>query len=353
MSNIVSSPVPEQAQPSGSIVLGHRDAFSVVMRSTAAELYKIRRRLMSKIFLFIGIPMVILLFSFYLLVGALSSAYGGSSTTCTTGSNGQQMCTTQQLTAERKERQRESNTRDLRLPNSFTTAGGIASFLSLIFLSILAGTIVGGEYSAGTIRLMLTRGPTRTEFFLAKILALLISAFLFVLILIPIGILAGALFNLVFGIGVNFNFFTGEWVLHALLFFLLEVLNVFVFAMIALCFSTLGRNPAAGIAAALVWWVLENILTSVLRIIGISNPGQVGDVLKAIPNFFVGNDVSALLTHQSDILNGVKQITAPVTDSQYTIPEIVDWVALIVIAVYLIVFIGSGWWTHQSRDVTN
>ena len=59
-------PVPTPGR-SASLVMGNQSFVSVLLRSTAGELYKIRRRLMPKILLPIAAFIVIMAFSFIAL----------------------------------------------------------------------------------------------------------------------------------------------------------------------------------------------------------------------------------------------------------------------------------------------
>ncbi len=211
----------------------------------------------------------------------------------------------------------------------------------MIILIILAATIVGGEYSVGTIRLLLTRGPTRTQYFLAKIGAILISIVAVLLALAIVGIVTGTLLNFITGIAISSSFLTGTWILHAVLYLLTATLGLFVYTMLALCLCTLGRATAAGLAGALVWWFLEGVIGTVLTLIGTLNKGTLADILKAVPNYFIGNNVTALLDNQTQYLTGGQG------------SAISNVHALLVLAAYLIVFIGGAWWVHHSRDVTN
>jgi ABC-type transport system involved in multi-copper enzyme maturation permease subunit len=189
---------------------------------------------------------------------------------------------------------------------------------------------------------MFTRGPTRTHFFLAKIGAIIVCIILSTLIIVLLGILTGALLNLFTGIGTNFSFFTVSWFLHSLLRVLIAMLGLFMFAMIALCLSTLGRATAAGIAGALVWWGLETVLGGIFQLIGNEVGGTLANIANAIPNYFITNSIGTLSQNQSHYISSSVQPGA-----------VPDWQALIVLAVYLIVLIGVAWLVNQRRDVTN
>lgn len=354
-------PIPAPRR-STSVVMGSQDFLSVLFRSISAELYKIRRRLMSKILLIVAIPIMIIIFGFAALpaiiaIGTPTTAYLQSCTNTSNFSSGgntppgapagtapcQQTPTQAEINQAQQYKQNlvTQFSAPLRLPGSLTTSVGIIDYVGLIILIILAATIVGGEYSVGTIRLLLTRGPTRTQYFLAKIGAILISIIAVLLVLTIVGIITGALLNLITGIAIDTGFLTGTWILHAVLYLLIATLGLFVYTMLALCLCTLGRATAAGLAVALVWWFLEGVIGTILTLIGTLNKGALADTLKAIPDYFIGNNIAALLDNQRQYLTGGQG------------SAISDGHALLVLAVYLIVFIGGAWWVHHRRDVTN
>jgi ABC-type transport system involved in multi-copper enzyme maturation permease subunit len=317
--------------------MGNQSFVSVLLRATAGELYKIRRRAMSKVLLIIGAALIVISFSFI----ALSVLLTASTPHCTSVGNGTAHCA--QPSGAQLSQLTATAAAPLHLPAALTTTVGIIDTVGVVLIIVLAGTIVGGEYGVGTIRVLLTRGPSRTQYLLAKVLAILASIFVTLVILIPLGIIVGALYNLTTGIGVNFGFFTGAWVLHAIIYILLAALNMFLYALIALGLATLGKSTAAGIAGAVLWWFAEGLLGTILTLVGVSNPGTLGDILKAIPDYFISNNIGSLLSEQSSYL-------VSSANNTNTIP---DWRAWLVIAAYLVVAFGITWWVLRRRDITN
>jgi len=126
-----------------------------------------------------------------------------------------------------------------------------------------------------------------------------------------------------------------------LLYALIAMFGLFMYTMLALFLATAGRATAAGVAGALVWWVLENVLSGVLTLVAILIKGPFGDFLKAVPDYFIGNNVGALLQNQTQYFMG----TGPNALS--------DVHALIVLFVYLVVFIGLSIFISLRRDITN
>ncbi|MBV9229082.1 MAG: ABC transporter permease subunit [Chloroflexi bacterium] len=322
-------PIPAPARRH-TVVMGRQDFFSVVLRLIGVELYKLRCRTMSKALSTIAILSLILVF-FLIAVST------NTSDTASSLAPGEQV-----QTAAEKQAELAMISAPLRLPNSLITSVEVINYAGLVLIIILAGTIVGGEYAVGTIRLMFTRGPTRTQFLLSKVGAIFVCTVLGTFALALIGIVVGAFFNIVMkGISTNFSFFTGTWVLHASLYLLAAALGLFLYGMIALCLSLLGKTTVAGVAGALMWWVLEGLLGQVFYLLGTLNRGILGDFLKAVRDYLIGNNVQALLQNQTHYLVG---------DSA---SQLSDLHTLFVLVFYIILLVGLAWWVNERRDVTN
>jgi ABC-type transport system involved in multi-copper enzyme maturation permease subunit len=333
--------------------MGNTDFISVLLRLTGMELYKIRRRAMSKVLAAIAILAAVGLF-FLISLGTIfivnSPPESFLPPSCppssiSTPSSNQPACTPHQPTAAELEqaKQNRQNTLQnvsapLRLPTSLflTVQAALTPFTVLII--ILVGAIVGGEFSIGTVRLMLTRGPTRTQFLLAKIAAALVCILLGILGMTLLGILTGQLLNLISGIGQNLNFFDAAWLGHAILYLLIAMLDWFIYAMIALFFGTIGRSSVAGIVGALTWYFVEPILTTAFNLLSLILRE---DWLRNVPDYLIGNNIGALQQNQGQYL------------FHGTPSNLSDLHAIIVLAVYLAIFIGLALWINERRDVTN
>lgn len=321
-----------------TVVMGRQGFFSVVFRLIGVELYKLRRRTMSRVMSVIAIISVLLVFT---LIGVSSALVASSPTSAYM--HGEVGTVSEAQAAQARQDTLMNISTLLRLPDSLFATVQIIDTVGLILIIILAGTIVGGEYGVGTVRLMFTRGPTRTQFMLAKLGAILCCSALGVVVLVPLGIIVGALFNLVTGIGLDMHFFNGGWLLHAFLYMLVTVLNLFMYATIAVCLATLGRTTAAGVAGTIIWWIVESVLSGLLTLVGSFNQGVLGNLLKAIPDYFISNNLSALVQNQHQYLLGESVPAGQISDIH----------ALLVLVVYLLALGGLAWWVNEKRDVTN
>jgi ABC-type transport system involved in multi-copper enzyme maturation permease subunit len=344
------TPPPPLSVRSSSVLLGRQDYISVLLRLSGMELYKIRRRAMSKVFGIISLTLIVLAF----LVISLGTIFVVNSPPSSFGppdcsqSNNASGCSNQQLSQaqldqakQAKQETLQSVSDPLHLPTSLNVATGVIDFVGEILIIILAGSIVGGEYSVGTVRLMATRGPTRTQFMLGKIGAIIVCIAIAFVVLTPLGILTGLLLNLISGIAPSYAFFTAAWLGNALLYVVLCMLSVFTYAMMALFLGTLGRSTAAGVAGALVWALVEPIVGGILKVIGLLLKNTTGTIISAIPDYFVSNNLSALLQNQGQAIfnGGASQLS--------------NLHALIVVAVYMVIFIGLSWWLTIRRNITN
>lgn len=331
----------------GSVIMGRMDFTTVLLRLIGMELYKIRRRLMSKV---LGVLAIVLALLVPLAVGlelaitqntpASQFAPACQSTNAGTQSN----CSSLSSIASESIKQAAISalTEPLRLPNALelaTTQGELNP--ALILVIILVGSIAGGELSIGTVRLMFARGPWRGQFLLAKYGAALVCTALGVLAMALTGVVLGQLFNLASGIPQSTSFLDAAWVGHVILYLLATMLNWFMYAVVAIFFAFLGRSTVAGIVGALTWFFAEPIVSSILTVAGHFGLGLFGAFMGALPDYLMGNNARALQLNQAQYLfhGGASSQS--------------DLQALITLAVYLVVFIGLTWWLNESRDVTN
>ncbi len=303
-----------------SVLMGRQDYISSVLRLTGMELYKLRRRLMSKVLAFISIISTVSLFGLLALAAFLMAKNG--------------------IPTEDIRRFSES----LRLPVSLSLVVQLLQSMGLILIIILVSTIVGGEYADKTMRLMLTRGPTRTQLLLSKVGAALTCVVLEVVGITLLGILSGFIFNFTTGISPTFEFFSASWFGHALLYILITMLGLFTYAMMALFLSTLGRATAAGLAGVLTWSFLIEPAINVFGLFGKTISGPLGSFFQSLPDYLIGSNISLLLQNQAPYV-------FPTSPGTQIPPQLSDIHAMLVLAAYLVVFIGIAIWVNMRRDV--
>jgi len=342
-----------------TVVMGKQGFVHVLLRLIGVEMYKIRRRVLSKALISIGLSVMIgafLLLSIeaFVVLNRPLQEYGvrqcSPQDTMRRPAFGQ-TCIDHAPTQEeiaQAQRIKQIAVLDsfapLHLPVSLFIAVSITMIVGTILLVILAGTIVGGEYSGGTVRLVLTRGPTRAQFLLSKISALLLCVVLGFFMMVLTGLVVGVLLTLPSGIATPLDFLQhGDWV-HVLLYPLVALFGLFVCTMLALFLATLGRATAVGVAGALIWFVLESVLSGVFNLLA---PGPVGNFLKAVPDYFISNNITILLHNQTYYFTSDPYFTGnpPLIGSNLH--------ALLVLLGYLVVFLTLSLWVSIRRDITN
>ena len=303
-----------------SVLMGRQDYVSALLRLTGMELYKIRRRLMSKVLSFISVLSTVSLFGLIALAAFLMAKNGTPPVAI----------------------QRFSEA--LRLPESLSLVVQLLMTLGQILIIILVSTIVGGEHTDKTVRLMLTRGPTRTQFLLSKIGAAIVCTVLGVAGIALLGILTGFIFNFTTGIAPTFDFFSISWLGHAVLYLLISMFGLFTYAMMALFLSTLGRSTAAGMVGVLTWSFLIEPVINVVALFGKAISGPLGSFFQSLPDYLIGSNISVLLSNQGPYI-------FPTPSGSQVAPQSSDIHGLLVLCVYLVVFIGIALWVNIRRDV--
>jgi ABC-type transport system involved in multi-copper enzyme maturation permease subunit len=322
----------------GTVILGRMGFLSVLLRLVGMELYKIRRRMMSRVL----VSLAILLALFVPLAVGVELIISQNTPASQFAPFCQQMHCPADVPGQARQAAQAALSGPLRLPEALQLATTQNELnLAAVLAIILVGSIAGGEISGGTARMMFTRGPWRGQFLLAKYGAALVCTVFGVLSMALVGVVVGQLLNLLSGVPQSLDFLSAAWVGHALLYLLATMLNWFMYAVIAVFFGVLGRSTVAGVVGALTWFFAEPILSNILTIAGNFSPGGAGVLLHALPGYLLGNNARALQLNQTSYLFGGS--AASQTNLQ----------ALITLVIYLAFFIGLTWWLNESRDVTN
>lgn len=341
--------IPTSAEPTvervAPIVMGRRDYLSVLLRLISMDLYKVRRRLLSKILLLI---LILLIGGGFFVAGVTTirdadlPATSFATYSCAQFPHDPE-CLDHPATLADHQRAKQQAIDGLALylnmPGNWNAQERFLIERLVVLGIIFAGVLVGGEYSLGTVRLMFTRGPTRLQFLAAKIAVLTICIVPALLFVILLGSAVGAAMAHLAGVGAGFGFLTGDVFGHFVLFVLLGMLFWLAYMLMAVFFGTVGRSTVAGIVGPLIWLLLEPVLSGFLS----SAPGFV----QYIPNYFLGNNLVSLIYQQMQAI-GILGGDAASQAGAYP-----AWQSLLVVAAYLAIFIGVSCWLTVHRDVTH
>ncbi|HZU66912.1 MAG TPA: ABC transporter permease [Ktedonobacteraceae bacterium] len=346
--------IDTQARPDvkrvAPIVMGRKDYLSELFRLVGMDLYKVYRRLLARVLLLVGICVIALVF---LGIGIAVLHYASEPVTSFVPSK---CAATPQLSAAGCITHQPATLADMQREKQRVVNGG-AQFLTMpgawfaeehffilplaVLGVILAGTLVGGEYSLGTVRLMFTRGPTRLQFLIAKMLVLVIYVIPTILFLMLLGIVIGAVMAQLAGLANGLSFLTADHFGHVVLYALMAILYWYAYMLLALFFGTVGRSTVAAIVGPLIVLAIEPLVSSSITVLTSNSSGGLTDFLKHVPDYFLGNNLTSLLHNQGHILSFSDP--GPYSNGH----------SLLVVAAYLVVFVGVSCWLTVHRDVTS
>ncbi len=284
-------------------------------RLISAELFKLRKRLMTRVLLFVLVGIMIVLYLLLLAVSKTTMPVHGS----------EEIGTIQNL---------------LGLPLAIPFALSMLSSLGTILAVILIASSVGTEYSWRTLRTMLICSESRLKLLGAK----LVAAGILILIGMVIGLATGFLMSLlttaIGGYSFDFSFVTGGYLWDQFLQFWRTFYVLMPYTLLAFLLAVVGRSAMPGIALGIGIFFLESIITTFMSL--------AGGWIARIPDYLLAANVRAI-TALSNLPQGMGMGMAGGDLSGQT-PEV--WQAAGVLAVYSLVFIGLAFYLFRKRDVT-
>lgn len=161
------------------------------------------------------------------------------------------------------------------------------------FLIILTANVIGREYQNGTIRIMLARGVGRVQLLLAKVSAVVLAGLMtYVIWLLVMGILicciplakAGNLNALQ---ALNSDFWHNVWLYQLTI---LISMGATMLMTVALC--AIGRSLAFGLAAAGLWFPIDNIVGTLAMAIAFEVTKN--DFWKNLTAYFLGPNLNQM-----------------------------------------------------------
>ena len=280
-----------------------------------AELFKLRKRLMTRVLLFVLVGIMIVLYLLLLAVSKVAIPVHGS----------EEIGTIQNL---------------LGLPLALPFALSILSSLGTILAVILVASSVGTEYSWRTMRTMLICSESRLKLLGAK----LVAAGILILIGMVIGLATGFLMSLITtaigGYSFDFSFMTGGYLWDQFLQFWRTFYVLMPYALLGFLLAVVGRSAMPGIALGIGIFFLESIVTAFMSL--------AGGWIARIPDYLLSANVRAI-TAQSNLPQGMSMGMGGNGLSDQ-LPEL--WLAFVILAGYSLFFIGLAFYLFRKRDVT-
>lgn len=286
-----------------------------MIRLINAELFKLRKRLMTRVLLFVLLGILIIL---YLLLFAVSRvaipAHGPA-----------EMGEIQNL---------------LGLSVAVPFALNILSSFGAVLAVILMASSVGNEYNWRTIRTFLICSESRYKLLGAK----LISTGILVLTGLAIGVATGFIMSLITtaigGYSFDFSFSTGGYWWDQFLQFWRTFFVLIPYLLLGFLFAIVGRSAMPGIALGIGILFLESIVTTFMSLAG-------GWIAK-VPDYLLAANVRAI-TSLARLPEGFSAGMGAGNTSIH-MPGVTH--AFITLTIYSLVFIVIAFYLFRKRDVT-
>jgi ABC-2 type transport system permease protein len=263
-----------------------------------SELFRLRKRSQSWILVLIGIILVALFYSAFVI--AYFSLSGGDKLDVQDG---------------------------LLLKNVDENGMSIAVLFGSILLSIMAAGLIGSEYSWNTIRPLLARATSRSSLLTAKWITLLIYTVILTVIVVTIAPVAlSAISSMITGESPGGTAEIYRGILYTTARILMTMLPT---AALAFMLALVTRSIAAGIAVSIGIGFLEPAIFALL--------GQLSDTFDTIAKFGMAWPSEQLMTiaFDSDVTSGEA------------------WRGAATLSVYTVVFVIISYIVFRRRDVTS
>jgi ABC-2 type transport system permease protein len=287
-----------------------------VSRLINTELFKLRKRSMPWILLYILIGITIIL---YLVLYAVTRVNLPS-----TGGRGPSIGEITNL---------------LGLPLAIPFSLFILATFGSVLAVILMASTVGNEYNWRTLRIALISSEGRLKFLGAKLLSVLIFVLMGMVIGLGVGFTMSLITTAIGGYQFDFSFATGTYLWNQFLQFWRTLYIILPFTLLGFLFAVVGRSAMPGIAVGIGLAFLEPVITALMRLAG----GWVAN----IPNYLLTANINAI-----DALNKLPQgfQGGGFGGTSFQLPSVPH--AFLILGIYIVIFLGVAFYLFHQRDVT-
>ena len=227
----------------------------------------------------------------------------------------------------------------MRFPTGFGFLQIMEVQSALYLVIVLISLLVGSEYGWGTLRLALARGPSRTQFMLAKLIAAMLTIVIGTAAILVIGAALMILGDLT--IGAFDPVFPDRFLSDLLLDWLRTTGVLMIYVAIAFAAASLLRSGGAGLGVGLAFVVVEQIIMNLFVGFG----GTLGKVAQYFPTRL---SESILYTSELTVWIEVEGGQPPPPGTWLD-----PWPAAGLLTLYFALLIGAAIWVFNRRDVTS
>ena len=219
------------------------------------------------------------------------------------------------------------------MPASITNGLSAAFFIGVVVVMTLATSLIGTEYSWGTLRTSLVSGVARRKFLASKVVTLLAVTAGGLVVTALFLVLTSLLFTmLVRHVGGGWAD-TGEWgtvfVMFGKVFY-----GILPYLMLAVFFAVLTSSTGVGIALAMGYYMIEAIAVSIMA--------GLFEWFEPVTNFILGPNVASWLS-QEDVVQVTMGIQAD--------GDLSGIHHFLVILGYTVALCAAAFWRFEKRDV--
>jgi ABC-2 type transport system permease protein len=227
------------------------------------------------------------------------------------------------------------------LPQGWVVALLFAGFIGPYFWPVLGGSWAGGEYTWGTIGLILSRRPYRAQFVAAALVILLLCAAIgIVALMVTFGVASLVAALLIGGPAFDTSELSPGFISALSMSFLATLFVITFYLVLSYAAGTIFHSSAIGIAVGIGSSLAQIILSGVF-----SRLGGVWAVLAAHFPFQYGQALVVRVASSALPPGEVPATTDPGT------PQIGE--SLLFLSIYLTVLLAMTFLTVRARDVTS
>ena len=284
-------------------------------RQIQAELFKLRKRGMTWILLYILIGILVLVYTLLFAISRIQLPSQAPSDLLNIGNL-------------------------LGLKVSIPFALSILSSFGAVLAVILVASSIGNEYNWRTIRVALISSESRFKFLAAKLISVAIVIFIGMVIGLAVGFLMSMITTAIGRNTFDFSFASGSYLWDQFVQFWRTYFIILPFTLLGFLFAVVGRSAMPGIAVGIGVAFLEPLITTLMRLAG-------GWVAK-IPDYLFTANVNAI--------NALNQLPQGFGSGQgfggsaITLPGVTH--AFIILGIYVVAFIIIAFYLFHHRDVT-
>ncbi|HSP54422.1 MAG TPA: ABC transporter permease subunit [Dehalococcoidia bacterium] len=287
-------------------------------RLMAVEFFKLRKRMMTWIVAVILVGLVILLYSLLWNISGHDRTFG-----------------------EHRQFTSQDLRRALFLQSAVPFSLSVVSSFGVILAVVLAAGAAGSEYSWGTVRLMATASSGRIRLIAARLIVVFALVTAGTLLAVAVGVAYSSVITFTSG-GADFHFVTASFLRDQLASLARTLFVVSPYVAIAFAMAVVGRSTMTGVGSALGLAIMEPLVSALMR--------EAGGFWQDIPRFFINSNLQVILLENK--LPDVVPRFGPSPEELAARHENSPDVAALVLAAYVIIFIGLAFYVYRRRDIT-